>query len=151
MEFADLQEKVEGLSVELFTLFHLYFPKEDYPDIEISDDSLKNLLSVTVYQFFSDCNRQDMPHTAKIPLLRWLVSLLRYRVYITDVFSPTNPDLEKTERPTDRVDIKSTSVTYGKSESETLKSEKKQLYKELKKNLRDDWLELVVSYRKLRW
>ena len=151
MDFEGLRKTVEGLSAEMSALFTLYFPKTDYPDIELSDDDRKRILEVVIYQFFSDCNRYDVPADAKVPLLRWVMSLLRYKVHILDVFSPTNPDLEKVERPTDRIDIKSTSVQYGKSEAETLKNEKKQLYQELKKDLKQDWTELVVSYRKLRW
>lgn len=151
MGFEELKKEVEGLSAELSALFNLYFPKTDYPDIDIQEPDLKRLIEVTVFEFFSDCNRQDLPNDAKVPLLRWIASLLRYKVHVADVFSPENPDLIKVERPTDRIDIKSTSVQYGKSDAEILKSEKKQLYNELKKDLKQDWTELVVSYRKLRW
>lgn len=55
------------------------------------------------------------------------------------------------DKPTQSVSIKSTSVTYGKSEFELAKDDAKTYYADMVKAVERDWIELITRHRKLRW
>lgn len=120
-----------------------------YPDEYVSD-GFELGLNRAVYNFMHDANRNDVPIDAMAPLIEWVSRKLLWDAYEAETIVP---DWEKisTEKGIKAVSIKSTRVDYGDSETDKVKTTRKEILLQLKKELDLDWNNLICAHRKLRW
>ena len=144
-------EQVAADASKLVELIPLYFDAADYPNVDIASEQTKKAITRLLFDFLDDCNRCDIPDDAKIPFLNIAMQYIDIQHFHNSVIDDTVVNTLSKEKPTQSVSIKSTSVTYGKSEFELAKDDAKIYYADLVKAVERDWNELVAKHRKLRW
>lgn len=144
-------EQVTADASKLVELIPLYFDVADYPNVDFAGEQTRKSITRLLFDFLSECNRCDIPDDAKIPFLSVAMQLIDVQQFYKNVIDDKTVEGLSKDKPTQSVSIKSTSVTYGKSEFELAKDEAKTYYADMIKAVERDWIELIARYRKLRW
>lgn len=145
-----IYEAVETISAELSALIDLYFDPNDYAGLDLTSDAFDRRVKRALFDLLHECNRLDLPESARLPFLEWVIKQAQYDAYEAGVLTPDEETLSKV-KPTNSVSIKSTSVSYGQSDYEIVRDDRRELYKMLAAELDRDWAELAATLRKLRW
>lgn len=145
-----IYEAVETISAELSALIDLYFDPNDYAGLDLTSDAFDRRVKRALFDLLHECNRLDVPESARLPFLEWVIKQARYDAYEAGVLTPDEETFSKV-KPTNSVSIKSTSVSYGQSDYEIVRDDRRELYKTLSAELDRDWVELAATLRKLRW
>lgn len=145
-----IYDAVETISAELSALIALYFDSDDYEGLDLTSDAFDRRVKRALFDLLHECNRLDLPESARLPFLEWVIKRARYDAYEAGILSPDDETVSKI-KPTDSISVKSTSVSFGKSDYELLRDDRKDLYADLRKELDQDWGELAATLRKLRW
>lgn len=145
-----IYEAVETISAELSVLIDLYFDPDDYAGLDLTSDAFDRRVKRALFDLLHECNRLDLPESARLPFLEWVIKQARYDAYEAGVLTPDEETLSKV-KPASSVSIKSTSVSYGQSDYEIVRDDRRELYKTLAAELDRDWVELTATLRKLRW
>lgn len=145
-----IYEAVETISAELSALIDLYFDPDDYAGLDLTSDAFDRRVKRALFDLLHECNRLDLPESARLPFLEWVIKQARYDAYEAGVLTPDEETLSKV-KPASSVSIKSTSVSYGQSDYEIVRDDRRALYKTLAAELDHEWAELAATLRKLRW
>ena len=145
-----IYDAVETISAELSALVDLYFDPTDYEGIDIKSEAFDRRIKRALFDLLHECNRRDLPESARVPFLQWVLKQAQYDAYEAGVLSPDEETLSKV-KPASSVSIKSTSVSYGQSDYEIVRDDRRELYKTLAAELDRDWITLTATLRKLRW
>ena len=144
-------EQVTAEASKLVELIPLYFDATDYPNVDFASTQTKKAITRLLFDFLSECNRCDIPDDAKIPFLNIAMQFIDAQHFYKKVIDNQAVEGLSKDKPTQSVSIKSTSVTYGKSEFELAKDDAKTYYADMVKAIERDWIELIARHRKLRW
>ncbi len=145
-----IYDAVEAISAELSALVDLYFDPTDYEGLDLQSDAFARRMKRALFDLLHECNRADLPESARVPFLQWVLDAALVDAYEAGVLSPDEETLSKV-RPKDSVSIKSTNVSYGKSDYEIVRDDRRELYKTLADELDQRWYELAATLRKMRW
>lgn len=145
-----IYEAVDTISAELSALIDLYFDPTEYEGLDFESDAFDRRIKRSLFDLLHECNRKDLPESARVPFLQWVVDSALVDAYEAGVLSPELEVISK-EKPTDSISVKSTSVSFGKSDYEILRDDRKELYAKLHEELDQKWYALAATLRKLRW
>lgn len=145
-----IYEAVDTISKELSELVSVYFDPTAYPELDFESDAFDRRVKRALFDLLHECNRLDLPDSARVPFLQLIIEGAMVDAYEAGVIAP-DMDAVSRVKPQESVSVKSTSVSFGKSDYEILRDDRKDLYAEMRDELDRKWYELMATLRKLRW
>lgn len=146
----NIYEAVDTISKELSELVVIYFDKDEYPELDLESDAFDRRLKRALFDLLHECNRSDLPESARVPFLQLVIESARIDAYEAGVLAPDMDEISRV-KPQESVSVKSTSVSFGKSDYEILRDDRKDLYQEMRTEWDREWFELMATLRKVRW
>lgn len=142
-----IYEAVDTISDELLALVDSYF---DTTVIDLKGDAFARKVKRALFDLLNECNRMDLPDTARLPFLQLVIDNATIDAYEAGIIEPDMDAVSK-EKPTNSVSVKSTNVSFGKSDYEILRDDRKNLYAQMREDVTRRWYELAATLRKVRW
>lgn len=142
-----IYEAVDTISDELLALVDSYF---DTTVIDLKGDAFARKVKRALFDLLNECNRMDLPDTARLPFLQLVINNVTIDAYEAGIIEPDMDAVSK-EKPTNSVSVKSTNVSFGKSDYEILRDDRKNLYAQMREDVTRRWYELAATLRKVRW
>lgn len=142
-----IYEAVDTISDELLALVESYF---DTTVIDLKGDAFARKVKRALFDLLNECNRMDLPDTARLPFLQLVIDNATIDAYEAGIIEPDMDAVSK-EKPTNSVSVKSTNVSFGKSDYEILRDDRKNLYAQMREDVTRRWYELAATLRKVRW
>lgn len=142
-----IYEAVDTISDELLELVDSYF---DTTVLDLKGDAFARKVKRALFDLLNECNRMDLPDTARLPFLQLVIDNATIDAYEAGIIEPDMDTVSK-EKPTNSVSVKSTNVSFGKSDYEILRDDRKNLYAQMREDVTRRWYELAATLRKVRW
>ena len=142
-----IYEAVDTISDELLALVESYF---DTTVIDLKGDAFARKVKRALFDLMNECNRMDLPDTARLPFLQLVIDNATIDAYEAGIIEPDMDAVSK-EKPTNSVSVKSTNVSFGKSDYEILRDDRKNLYAQMREDVTRRWYEFAATLRKVRW
>lgn len=142
-----IYEAVDTISDELLELVDSYF---DTTVLDLKGDAFARKVKRALFDLLHECNRMDLPDSARLPFLQLVIDDATIDAYEAGIIEPDMDTVSK-EKPTNSVSVKSTNVSFGKSDYEILRDDRKNLYAQMREDVTRKWYELTATLRKVRW